>query len=75
MRVSIETAKQQSKLFEICENKSFWIWNIEEHKRRDIRTNRDCFFNHIIGLPQINGQDKLLYEYGRITFDSLTLPS
>jgi hypothetical protein len=71
-RVSLEaTVQQQSKLFEICENKPFWIWNIEEHKQEDIRTNGGCCFNHIIGLPQKNGQDKPLYKYERIIFDSL----
>ncbi len=72
-RVSQET-KQQSKLFERLLNKSFWIWNIEEHKQEDIRTNGDCCFNHTIGLPQKNGHDKL-YNYEQIIFDSLATQS
>ncbi|MFL6341098.1 MAG: hypothetical protein ACJ72U_06075, partial [Nitrososphaeraceae archaeon] len=44
--------QQQSKLFEILQNKPFWIWDIQEHKQKDIRTKGDCCFNHIIGLPQ-----------------------
>ncbi|HET7283938.1 MAG TPA: hypothetical protein VFI70_04565 [Nitrososphaeraceae archaeon] len=43
-------------------NKPFWIWDIKEHKQEDIRTNGDCCFNHIIGLPQKNGQDRPLYD-------------
>jgi hypothetical protein len=31
----------------------------------------DCCFNHIIGLPQKDGNDKLLYDYEEIIFDSL----
>jgi hypothetical protein len=52
-------------------NKPFWIWNIEEHKQEDIKTNGNCCFNHIIGLPQEDGVDKPLYDYEKIIFDSL----
>jgi hypothetical protein len=69
-RVSLET-KQQSKLFEICKDKPFWIWNIQEHKHEDFITNGDCCFNHIVGLPQRDGQYKPLYDYEKIIFDSL----
>jgi hypothetical protein len=31
--------QQQSRLSEILKDKPFWIWNIEEHKREDVRTN------------------------------------
>ena len=57
-RVSLEIAEQQFRLFENIQNKPFWIWNIEEHKDEDVRTNGDCCFNHIIGLPQKDGIDK-----------------
>jgi hypothetical protein len=70
-RVSLETAQQQSKLTEKLHNKPFWIWNIQEHRQQDIRTNGSCCFNHIIGLPQKNGVDKPLYDYQRMIFDSL----
>ena len=52
-------------------NKSFWIWNIVEHKRKDVRTNGDCCFNHIIGLPQKDGVAKPFYDYEQTIFDSL----
>jgi len=45
--------------------------NVQEHKQEDIRTNGDCCFNHIIGLPQNDGVDKPLYNYEKIIFDSL----
>jgi hypothetical protein len=53
-RVTLETAVQQhlSKALERLRNKPFWIWNADEHRLQDIRTNGDCCFNHIIGLPQ-----------------------
>jgi len=70
-RVTLELTQQQSKLSERLYNKPFWIWSIEEHKQEDIRTNGDCCFNHIIGLPQKDGTDKPLYDYQRMIFDSL----
>jgi hypothetical protein len=71
-RVCLGTlAQQQSRLFERLQDKSFWIWNIEEHKLEDIRTKGDCCINHIIGLPQKDGIDKPLYDYEGILFDSL----
>jgi hypothetical protein len=74
-RVTLEKGQQQSKLFERLLNKPFWIWNKEEHKLEDIKTNGDCCFNHIIGLPQKDGNNKPLYDYERIIFYSLVTPN
>jgi hypothetical protein len=63
---------EQTKLFEKLRNKPFWVWNVEEHKREDIRTKGDCCFNHIIGLPTKEGIDKPLYDYEKIIFDTLS---
>jgi hypothetical protein len=68
-KVSLEIA-QQSSLFERLQNKPFWIWNIEGNKQEDIITNRDCCFNHIIGLKKIVLINPL-YDYERMIFDSL----
>ena len=70
-RVSLDVTQEQSRLFERLQNKLFWIWNLEEHRKEDIRTNGFCCFNHIIGLPQKDGNDKPLYDYERIISDSL----
>jgi len=56
-------------LFQRLNNKPFWIWDIEEHRQEDIRTNGDCCFNHIIGLPQKDGVDKPMYDYEKLIFD------
>ena len=69
-KVSLVT-QRQNKFFERLQNKPFWIWNIDEHKLKDIITNGDCCFNHIVGLPQKDGNDKPLYDYEQIIFDSL----
>jgi hypothetical protein len=52
--------QQQSKIFDRLCNKPFWIWDTKEHKQEDARTNGDCCFNHIIGLPRKDGIDKPL---------------
>jgi hypothetical protein len=70
-RVSLELTQQQSKLLERLQDRPFWIWNIEEHKQEDIKTNGECCFNHIIGLPQKGSVDKPLYDYQRIIYASL----
>jgi hypothetical protein len=64
--------QQQTTLFSsrVLE-KPFWIWNIKEHKIADIITNGDCCFNHITGLPEKNGDDKPLFDYEKLLFDTL----
>ena len=52
----------RKELFARLQGKPFWIWNIEEHKQEDIMANGDCCFNHIIGLPQKNGENKPLIK-------------
>jgi len=52
-------------------NKPFWNWNVEEHKKEDIKTNGNCCFNHIIGLPTKEGAEKAIFDYEQAIFDSL----
>ena len=52
-------------------NKPFWIWNIEEHKKEDVKTNGDCCFNHIISLPAKEGMEKPIFDYEKILYDAL----
>jgi hypothetical protein len=61
--------KARNELYDRLINKPFWIWSKEEHKQEDIRTDGDCCFNHIIGLPQKDGQDKSFYDYEQLIFD------
>ena len=70
-RVSLESRQLQSILFDRLQNKPFWIWNIEEHKQEDIRTNGNCCFNHIIGLPTKDGLEKAIFDYEKILHDAL----
>jgi hypothetical protein len=70
-KVSLELTQQPSRLFATLQNKPFWIWNIEEHKLEDIRTNGECCFNHIIGLPTKGRVEKPIFDYEKILYDSL----
>jgi RAD3-like DEAD/DEAH box helicase len=70
-RVSTLETTQESKALEPLHNKPFWIWNIEEHRREDIKTNGNCRFNHIIGLPIKGKAEKPIFDYQQIIFDSL----
>ncbi len=71
-KVKLEvTTQQQSRLTEGLQSKPFWIWDKQQHKQEDIQTDGECCFNHIIGLPQKDGNDKPLYDYQQIIFGSL----
>jgi hypothetical protein len=58
-----EANTTSKELFQRLQGKPFWIWNIDEHKQEDIKTNGDCCFNRIIGLPQKYVIDKPLYDH------------
>jgi hypothetical protein len=73
-RVSLETTGQH-RLFERLRNKSFWIWDIREHKAEDIRIRGDCCFNHIIGLPTKERIEKPIFDYQKILYDALLISS
>jgi hypothetical protein len=61
----------QSRLFERLHDKLFWLWDVNQHRKEDIKTNGYCCFNHITGLPQKDGIDKPLYDYEKIILESL----
>lgn len=47
-------------------DKQFWIWFSEKHKERSCANNLNthglCCFNHMIGLPSKDGEEKPLIE-------------
>jgi hypothetical protein len=61
----------RKELFQRLHGKPFWVWDKQQHKLEDVTTDGDCCFNHIIGLPQKDGDDKPLYDYEQLIFDSL----
>src|SRR5919109_1023997 len=52
-------------------DKPFWIWDQAKHKQEDIRTEGDCCFNHIIGLPTKDNIQRPMYDYEKLLYDKL----
>jgi hypothetical protein len=63
------------KLFQRLQGKPFWIWDKHQHKLEDIKTDGDCCFNHIIGLPTKEGEEKAMFDYEKILYDCILEPS
>ena len=61
-----------SELLDRLKGKPFWIWDsVAEHRRQYVATNRNCCFNHIIGLPKKEDKEHPLYPYERDLFEAL----
>jgi hypothetical protein len=70
--VSVQQRENTRKaLFQRLQGKPFWIWDKQQHKQEDIKTDGDCCFNHIIGLPQKDGIDKPVYDIKIEAFPSI----
>ena len=73
--VQSQSAPEQSQLLQRLREKPFWIWDQDKHRREDIKTNGDCCFNHIIGLPRKDGKAmKPMFDYEKLLYDSLLIP-
>jgi hypothetical protein len=72
--VQSQSSQEQNELFARLKDKSFWIWNEKEHRKEDIKTEGDCCFNHIIGLPGKDGEEKPMFGYEKMLYDSLLIP-
>jgi hypothetical protein len=46
-----QTRSSSESNLSVLEGKVFWYWDKQQHKEEHIRTNRNCCFNHIVGLP------------------------
>jgi hypothetical protein len=68
-----EQQTTHKELFTRLQGKPFWIWDKQQHKQEHARTEGDCCFNHIIGLPQKDGIDKPLYDYEQLIFEHLNI--
>lgn len=49
----------------------FWIWNEQEHARRYKTTNKQCCFNHKIGLPVKGDKSHPMYDYEQTVYIAL----
>jgi hypothetical protein len=59
----------QSQLSQKLKDKPFWIWDQKQHRQEDIKTKGECCFNHIIGLPKKDSQEKPMFEYEILLYD------
>jgi hypothetical protein len=74
LRKLVSNSQQENtrkELFQRLQDKPFWIWDKQQHKLEDIRTDGDCCFNHIIGLPTKEGEEKAIFDYEKILYDAL----
>ena len=49
----------------------FWHWDQQRHTEEHIRTNGQCCFNHVVGLPTKDKKEYPLFDYERLLYDSL----
>jgi hypothetical protein len=53
------------------QDKAFWIFDKEQHKQEDIRTQGQCCFWHILGCPRKDGREMPVLPYQKILYDTL----
>jgi hypothetical protein len=70
----LQQSPENSKAFDILRDKPFWIWDHEQHKLEDIKTNGNCCFNHIVGLPVKDKTEYPMFDYEQILYDALLNP-
>jgi hypothetical protein len=51
-------------------NKPFWNWDKQKHDL-DFLIDRNCCFNHIIGLPVKNDKEYEIFDYEKLLFDAI----
>ena len=62
---------RSSSSLSILKGKVFWHWDKEQHTQEYLKTNGQCCFNHICGLPTKDGNEYPLFDYEKILYDSL----
>ena len=65
------TTRISSSSLDIFVGKPFWIWNKEEHTQEFIKTDGQCCFNHVIGLPVKNDKQYPLFDYEKLIYDAI----
>ena len=66
--------QQQAQSLDKLQDKPFWIWDQQQHRLEDIKTNGYCCFNHIIGLPTKDGLEKPIFDYQELLYEALLSP-
>jgi hypothetical protein len=63
----------ECQLLQRLKDKPFWIWGQKEHKQEDIKTKGNCCFNHIVELPKKDNQQKPIFDYAKLLYESLLI--
>jgi hypothetical protein len=69
--VNNKTITTSSFSFDILKDKPYWIWGQDRHRQEYVKTDGQCCFNHIVGLPVKDKKEHPLYDYERLLFDKL----
>ena len=59
--------------FSELSGKPFWIWDKQQHTGEYLKTNGNCCFNHVVGLPQKDKRYYPMFDYEKILYDSLLI--
>lgn len=70
-----DSAAMKQLLKHTRDKRFWWIGNASEHTRRYKFSNGNCCFNHIIGLPKKNGEEKGFFDYQYSIYKALFTPS
>jgi hypothetical protein len=72
-----EDSPQMKQLLTRLHKKPFYKWKVTEDTHNDyrLRSKDNCCFNHIIGLPIKAGKEYPLFDYERMAFMALEVPS
>jgi hypothetical protein len=65
------TGTISSSSLQLLKDKPFWIWDKYQHTAEFIKTDGNCCFNHIVGLPAKDKQPHPLYDYEQLLFNKL----
>ena len=62
---------RSSSSLSILKGKVFWHWDKEQHTQEYLKTNGQCCFNHVVGLPTKDNNECPLFDYEKLLYDSL----
>jgi hypothetical protein len=66
-----ENRIQQRLLFKLLKGKPFWLWDKDRHKQEFRKSQGNCCFNHIVGLPMKKQISMPLFDYEKQICDLL----
>ncbi|HEY7777164.1 MAG TPA: DEAD/DEAH box helicase family protein [Nitrososphaeraceae archaeon] len=65
-----ESSQQKENTSYLFNGKPFWIWDKIIHEREYLESNGLCCFNHMIGLPEKDGEFKPLFPYQETVYET-----